>query len=47
MQVQFVERENSPERLVSEAEIHFEEGRSAACGSSASACGGVRKASFT
>ena len=26
MRVQFVERENSPERLVSEAEIHFDEG---------------------
>jgi hypothetical protein len=26
MQVQFVARENGPERLVTEAEIHFEEG---------------------
>ena len=26
MQVQFTSRENGPERLVSEAEIHFEEG---------------------
>ena len=26
MQVQFVPRENGPERLVTEAEIHFEEG---------------------
>jgi hypothetical protein len=26
MQVQFVERESRPERLVCEAEIHFEEG---------------------
>ncbi len=26
MQVQFNNRENGPERLVSEAEIHFEEG---------------------
>jgi hypothetical protein len=26
MRVQFVARENGPERLVSEAEIHFEEG---------------------
>ena len=26
MQVQFVARENGPERLVTEAEVHFEEG---------------------
>ena len=26
MRVQFVARENGPERLVSEAEVHFEEG---------------------
>ena len=26
MQVQFVTRENGPERLVTEAEVHFEEG---------------------
>ena len=26
MRVQFVARENGPERLVTEAEVHFEEG---------------------
>jgi hypothetical protein len=30
MKVQFVARENGPERLVTEAEIHFEEGGNAA-----------------
>jgi hypothetical protein len=31
MQVHFVARENGPERLVTEAEIHFQEGPLAGC----------------
>ena len=31
MQVQFVARENGPERLVTEAEVHFDDGPLAGC----------------